>query len=268
MNSLVFLKLGGSVITDKDQPNTANIERIDDIAKEIVRAMQDNTELSLLIGHGSGSFGHNAAKKYSTRDGVSTPQGWQGFSEVAVRARELNQIVMDRLVLAGLNAVSFSPFSCIQTENHQVVTWDTSALEQALHNHLIPVIYGDVVLDRCLGGTILSTEELFAWLAIKLHPNRILLAGLEEGVWKDFPERTQLLSKIQPGDFLASDSGIKASISTDVTGGMRSKVEDMVKLIEQLPDLEILIFSAAKTSNIFSTLIGAQKGTCIRNVKG
>jgi isopentenyl phosphate kinase len=268
MNSLVFLKLGGSVITDKDQSNTVNIERIDGIANEIIRALKDNAELSLLIGHGSGSFGHNAAKKNGTRDGVSTTQGWQGFAEVALRARELNQIVMERLVVAGVNAVSISPFSGIQTENHQVVTWDTSVLEQALHNHLIPVIYGDVVLDRQLGGTILSTEELFAWLALRLHPNRILLAGLEEGVWKDFPERTQMHSEIQPGDFLAADAGIKASESTDVTGGMRSKVEDMVKLVEQLPDLEIQIFSAVQPGNIFLTLMGTQKGTCIRNVKG
>lgn len=268
VNSLVFLKLGGSVITDKDHANTANLHRIDVIANEIVRALNDNPHLSLLIGHGSGSFGHHAANKYGTRDGISTLQGWHGFTEVAMRARELNQIVIERLALAGLNAVSFSPFSSILTDNHQIVSWDTSPLEQALHKELIPVLYGDVILDRQLGGTILSTEELFSWLAIKLNPQKILLAGLEAGVWRDFPQNTALYNEIYPQTFDAVQTDIYASINTDVTGGMYSKVKEMIRLIEQCPNLDVQIFSAAEPENIYSTLMGIQKGTCIRNPKG
>ena len=53
----IFLKLGGSLITDKDKPYTARTQVIADIAKEIVAARKTDPDMELLIGHGSGSFG-------------------------------------------------------------------------------------------------------------------------------------------------------------------------------------------------------------------
>ncbi len=64
---LTFLKLGGSLITDKDSPHTARPEILRRLADEIVAARQSNPAMQLLIGHGSGSFGHMPAKKYGTR---------------------------------------------------------------------------------------------------------------------------------------------------------------------------------------------------------
>ncbi|MBA4385121.1 MAG: uridylate kinase [Anaerolinea sp.] len=268
MTRLVFIKLGGSVITDKDQTNSPDIERLDAIAHAIQKALNQDPSLSLLIGHGSGSFGHHAAKKYSTRDGVSSEEGWNGFAEVALRARELNQIVMERLVDAGINAVSFSPFSGIQSNNRQIMSWDTSIISDCLNRQLVPVIYGDVILDSHLGGTIFSTEELFAFLAQQFIPEKILLAGLEEGVWKDFPHNTQLIQEIHPADFAALYSDIKGSDSPDVTGGMFSKVQSMLSLINKLPTLEVQIFSGQSPENIYAALTGTRLGTLIRNLKG
>lgn len=268
MTRLVFLKLGGSIITDKDQTNTPDLEKLDAIAHAIKKALDQDATLSLLIGHGSGSFGHHAAKKYGTRDGVSSKVEWQGFSEVALRARELNQIVMDWLVSGGINAVSISPFSGIQSNNRQVMSWDTSLLSDCLNHQLVPVIYGDVILDSQLGGTILSTEELFAFLAPQLKPEKILLAGLEEGVWKDFPHNTQLIQEIHPAGFAAMHNEIVGSGSPDVTGGMNSKIQTMLSLVKKLPALEVQVFSGQTPDNVFAVLMGAQKGTLIRNPKG
>ncbi len=55
--------------------------------------------------------------------------------------------------------------------------------------------------DRAKGGTILSTEELFEYLARELRPQRILLAGLEEGVWADFPARKHRVQKLTRKSF-------------------------------------------------------------------
>ncbi len=43
----------------------------------------------------------------------------------------------------------------------QVESWNLAPITKALRSGLIPVVYGDVVFDQDLGGTILSTEELF-----------------------------------------------------------------------------------------------------------
>ncbi len=263
MPDIVFLKLGGSVITDKDKPNTALIESIDSAAAEIYRALREDKNLSLLLGHGSGSFGHHAAHQYGTRNGVKTPQDWAGFCEVALRARQLNQIVMERLRLAGLDAITFSPLSAIQSAGHQITSWDIHGIKTALNNHLIPVVYGDVVLDQQMGGTIYSTEDLFSWLAFQMRPSRILLSGMEQGVWMDFPTCTDLISEIHPQDFQVSLTSIAGSKSKDVTGGMLSKVQSMCNLVSQLPGLEIQIFSASQPGNIYSSLLGSHPGTRI-----
>ena len=46
----------------------------------------------------------------------------------------------------------------------------------------VPVVFGDVALDEVRGGTIISTEEIFAWLAVRLRPQRVILAGEVAGV--------------------------------------------------------------------------------------
>ncbi|PKN97783.1 MAG: hypothetical protein CVU42_14560 [Chloroflexi bacterium HGW-Chloroflexi-4] len=267
MPGLIFLKLGGSIITNKDQTNTPDTTKMEIIARDIKQALDKDPSLSLLIGHGSGSFGHHAANKYGTRNGITSQEGWSGFSEVALRARELNQFVLEKLVISGVKAISISPFSGIQAENRSITNWDISIISDCLYQHLVPVIYGDVILDRRLGGTILSTEELFAYLVHRLQPERILLAGLEEGVWKDYPQNTQLINEIHPEDIKALQAEIRGSGSIDVTGGMFTKVQSMTGLLKQLPTLEIQIFSGSKPGNVYATLMGDKKGTLIRNRK-
>ena len=141
--------------------------------------------------------------------------------------------------------------------------WDTTTIQAALNAGLLPVIHGDVAFDAALGGTILSTETLFCTLAQRLRPQRILLAGLEAGVWEDFPARTRLAGEITPGNFAQQANGLGRSAAADVTGGMESKVRQMVGLVEQVPNLEILIFSGEEPGNVRRALLGEHPGTII-----
>ena len=70
MSKLIFLKLGGSLITDKERPRTPRLDTLRDLSTQIAAARARDPNLLLLIGHGSGSFGHVVAKKYATRDGL------------------------------------------------------------------------------------------------------------------------------------------------------------------------------------------------------
>ncbi|MCB0245420.1 MAG: hypothetical protein KDI12_18545, partial [Anaerolineae bacterium] len=99
---VVFLKLGGSLITDKTQPETAQLDVLDQLAHELQAARSQAPHLRILLGHGSGSFGHAAAARHDTRRGVNDAAGWLGFAEVADAAARLNRIVVERLLAAGL----------------------------------------------------------------------------------------------------------------------------------------------------------------------
>jgi isopentenyl phosphate kinase len=245
---LVFLKLGGSLITDKTRPYTPRLEKLDDLAAQI-------------LGHGSGSFGHQAASQYGTRHGVAGAEAWRGFAEVWYQASTLNRLVVEALHSAGLPAITLSPAASVTAHEGKVFIWDLYPLKTTLSQGLLPVIHGDVVFDDELGGTILSTEDLFAHLARELRPSRILLAGLETGVWEHFPERTKLVRELTPQNGGQLSPGLGRSPGMDVTGGMQAKVNGMLALVEQVPGLEVLIFSGEKPGNIRRVLQGTTPGT-------
>lgn len=263
-SSLFFLKLGGSLITDKDRPYKARNQKLSALAKEIFLAWQTNPTLKLVIGHGSGSFGHVAGKEHHTREGVNNPQGWKGFVHVWEKARRLNQIVIDALQSAGLPVIAFPPSAGIIAHSGQVKTWDIQPIQAALEAKLIPVINGDVIFDEKIGGTILSTEELFFYLAPLLNPQRILLAGIERGVWENFPQKKHLIQNITTHTFANIATHLGGSASTDITGGMAGKVMAMLEIVKKQPGMEVLIFSGQKSGQVNKALSGEVPGTLIR----
>lgn len=262
MSELIFLKLGGSLITEKDTPMTPRLEVISRLAREIAEAKKEKPELQLVLGHGSGSFGHTPAKMYGTRQGVNDSDGWRGFHEVWQQARRLNNIMLSALDKAGLPAMSFPISAGARTSDMEMISWDLAPLRSALASGMLPVVFGDVVFDEQLGGTILSTEDIFRYMAGKLYPQRILLAGLEPGVWADYPIRKQLAETITPENFEEIMPALKGSAQTDVTGGMRSKVQEMLDLVKRNPDLEVIIFSGSE--NLRDALLKNPPGTCIK----
>ena len=144
-----------------------------------------------------------------------------------------------------------------------VSVWENTPIRMALASGIVPVIFGDTVFDEIRGGTILSTEDLFTALTRALHPERILLAGIEAAVWEDFPARTRKVDKITPQSFNEIKAGVGKSAAADVTGGMESKVKQMLALIEENPELSVQIFSGAEPGNIARALNGEVLGTLI-----
>ncbi|HPB40424.1 MAG TPA: isopentenyl phosphate kinase [Flexilinea sp.] len=262
---ITLLKLGGSLITNKEKPHSVRTETIRRVGFEIKEALDSDPDIKLILGHGSGSFGHVPASRYHTLDGVQTSSEWRGFAEVHAEADELNKITVSILRGCGLPILGFSPLSSVFTRNRKVTRWNIDPIFQSILHGLIPLIYGDTVLDSALGGTILSTEELFAALAIKSpKPVRILLAGIEEGIWKDYQKKDSLIKEMDLSDPKNTERDfIKQSAYTDVTGGMFSKVQSMEELIRKNLIQEALIFSGEKQGNIKAALLGGTPGTKI-----
>ena len=260
---LIFLKLGGSLITDKTQPLTPRSAIIQRIAREVKEALQENPNLQLLIGHGSGSFGHAIAGMYQTQEGGWDQMYWQGFAEVWRAARELNQIVVQSFHQEGLRLVAFPPSASVIADNKKFASWDTRPIEFALSQGLIPLVQGDVIFDIRIGGTIFSTEKSFEYLAKILSPSRILLAGLDEGVYKDISDQNNIYEQITPRNIKEIRSTLFGSGAVDVTGGMIAKVKSMLALVQYHPSMQIQIFSGLEPGNIKKTLKGDILGTLI-----
>jgi isopentenyl phosphate kinase len=260
---LTFLKLGGSLITDKNTAQTARHEIIARLSAEIYQAWRANSDLQLVLGHGSGSFGHMSGRKYGTRSGVSDQQGWLGFTEVWRDARALNQIMVEALSQTGLPVIAMPPSAAVTAASGKVAAWDLEPMRSALSAGLIPLVNGDTIFDRDIGGTILSTEDLFFHLAPQLGADRILLAGIEQGVWIDYPTCTKLLEQVSPENYSQVVEALSGSAAVDVTGGMSDKVTQMLNLVKQLPHLQVQIFSGLHPGTVGQALSGQVFGTRI-----
>lgn len=264
MNPLTFLKLGGSLLTEKTGVEETRPHVITRIAQEIAQARQIQPDLALLLGHGSGSFGHVAAAKYRTRHGVHTPEQWAGFAEVSAAAARLNKIVTATLLQAGLPAISFQPSASALCADGLLESLAVQPIQQALDHHLIPLVYGDVAFDRVRGGTIISTEEIFAYLVAELHPTWLLLAGETDGV---YDLQGQTIPFITPHNFAQVKSALGGSRGTDVTGGMASKVQAMLEQVQTHPTLSVFIFSGLTPGNLTQVLLDPSqvRGTVLQH---
>lgn len=222
---VVLLKLGGSLITEKSQRETARPEVIARLAEEIARAAARIPE-RLVLGHGSGSFGHVAAQEHGIATGLSSPAQLHGISRTQERAAALHREVVGELLAAGLAPFSIAPSSCLVFKNRQP-DLSLKPLLLALKNGLLPVVYGDVVMDLDQGVSICSTERMLEILAHRLPVRRALWLGETDGVY-DAEGRT--ISRLSSDDFQEVLKSIGSPAGTDVTGGMRHRLETALAL--------------------------------------
>lgn len=250
------------MITDKSRPETPRPDVLTRIASEIAAARQADPTLRILLGHGSGSFGHTVAARYGTHRGAATPDDWVGFTLVWQVANQLHRLVVDAMRQAGLPAMSFPPSASAVTLDGDITSMSSEPIAMALEAGLLPVVAGDVAFDRRRGSTIISTERVFSYLAPILRPSRLLLAGIEPGVYANYPATSDILPWVAPRHL--ESCGVTGAASTDVTGGMADKVRQAVSLVKLLPELEIRIFSGAQPGAIRKALGGEPIGTLVR----
>jgi isopentenyl phosphate kinase len=263
--NLTFLKLGGSVITDKTSEAVAREDVIARIAREIKRALDAHPAQGLLLGHGSGSFGHYVAKK----TGYGKTGNWRAYAETGAAAARLNRLVNDLLLAEGIPVVSMQPSASAICRDGELVALAAKPIQTALSHGLVPLVYGDVAFDETRGMTITSTETLFAHLAPMLKPTRILLAGIVEGVYTADPLRepsAQLIREITPANYAQIEALLSGSHGVDVTGGMLTKVKTMLALAEREPGTTVQLLSAITAGSIDRALMQSDYsgGTVIR----
>jgi isopentenyl phosphate kinase len=233
MEKLVLIKLGGSVITDKDKPFTAKREAIRRLGREILQA-QKKKKFKLIIAHGSGSFGHTYAAKYKTHEGLINKNSIKGAVLTSDVAIEINKIVMHELIEVGLLVKSFSPASFIVVKNGRASKIFCDPLIESLSKNITPVVYGDVVMDKNRGVCIFSAEKvievLVKCLAKTYKIEKIIFASDTDGV---YDKLGKTIKKITAKNIAEIRKQIGRSSSTDVTGGMLHKVDESLQMTKK-----------------------------------
>jgi isopentenyl phosphate kinase len=179
----VILKLGGSVITDKEEPYSFARDNLMRITREI----RDYAQCIAVIVHGTGSYGKGLAREY---DLTSDFMGLEELDMIVTfnhRFRELNLRVMNVLIDMGLKVVSISPSSLFMCEGGRITTVNWVILREYLSRGITPVVYGDVILDIKSGFYACSSDQMVARISEYLKPPSVLFLTDVDGVYLRYP---------------------------------------------------------------------------------
>jgi isopentenyl phosphate kinase len=212
------LKLGGSVVTEKDVPRT-----VDEAALETAAAALADRE-ELVVVHGGGSFGHH----HADRHGVTTTEGTHdpaAIGDIHGAMTRLNATVVEVLADAGVPALPVHPMSVGHRDADGTLTFPTGQVRAMLSEGFVPVLHGDGVLHAGRGATVLSGDEIVVRLAEALDADRVGVCSAVPGVYDGDGSVIDAISSIEE----VADA-LDASEATDVSGGMAGKVRALLKL--------------------------------------
>jgi isopentenyl phosphate kinase len=240
MSDRILLKIGGSVITDKGADCRVNRERLGQVAKTIAGA---RTTGGILIVHGAGSCGHPEAKRYRLDAGAAAGQT-AGIYVTHRAVSQLNGEVVSALREHGIAAAGVHPLHAGVADKGRLIAFETRHLKRMLELGMVPVIHGDVVMDLSRGACIVSGDQLVRYLAVALDCSRVGLATDVPGVLDGKSVVPVITRKTAPGLQIGNSS------HTDVTGGMRGKIDELLELADAGIGSEI--FSAAELGSFLA----------------
>jgi len=267
MAEIVFVKLGGSLITDKGRPKTARPAVIRSLAEALARG-REGRRFRMIVGHGSGSFGHAAAARYRLDEPVRSREQVAGVSRTQIEARRLNDRVVDALDRAGLKPYVLAPSSFIVARDGNPSRVRVEPVSRALDLGLLPVVFGDVVMDASRGASICSTEAVFLALARRLirsghRVRRAVWLGETDGVYDD---RGETVATLTPEAWRRVRRHVGGAAATDVTGGMALRVRTALQLARL--GVESRILDGRVSSNVVEAVRGRPvPGTRVPAVK-
>lgn len=254
---MIVIKLGGSVVTDKSSYRTPRTDAIRRLCMEIKESGKD-----AVVVHGAGSYGHILAKENDINGGFKNPEQIPAAAKVCRDVRDLDAIVVAALIDAGIPAVSVPPGSCFILENRRLKIKDWTAIDMMMDKGIMPVTFGDVVQDTELGFSILSGDQLVEAFADRYDAERVIFVSDVDGVYDADPKtnkNAKLIERIDR-DVL---SGISTESSVaDVTGGIRNKIETMMRMCKGTRDCVLVngnaegrLLSVLKGSKVPCTVI-------------
>ena len=254
-NELALIKLGGSVITFKEKPLTANFEAINNIARIIAKL-----KIPIIVVHGGGSFGHYWSVKY---DMHTKPDDYDpsGISRVHESMIHLNQIIVNSMIKEGINAYALMPSTFMSGDRS--IMRKVVELQDIAENGIIPVTFGDIVHIKKTKYSILSGDVIMTILAQALHPSKVIFTLNVDGIYNNIKTK-EIIKEINNSNRSIELSTVQAD---DVTGGISRKVTEAFKMARS--GLDVLMIKGLKPERIINAISGSTvEGTTIKRVGG
>ena len=224
---MILIKFGGSVITDKAEYRKFNKETVARLADEIKRSGEE-----VIIVHGAGSFGHVVSKQYNLQKGYENDSQIPAMARVMCDTRELSSMVVEELLAKDIPAVSVPIGSCFVADGGKLVVDNEEPLRRLTDLGIMPVMFGDVITDRKTRFCIVSGDQVMELLCRMYNPEKVVFVSDIDGLYDRNPKTDRAARMIgtvtkEKMASIATDSNVD-----DVTGGVRNKMEAMLRMTD------------------------------------
>lgn len=245
---MILIKLGGSIITNKEKPLTLRRKTIENISKNL-RKIQE----PIIVVHGGGSFGHYWSVKYDmhTKEKKYDPQGVAIIKNSMV---DLNKVILDSLQKNKLNPYCLPPTDFMS--GNKPIPKKVKEINEIAKSNFVPVTFGDALWYGNKKTYILSGDKIMSHLAKILKPRLCIFALNEDGLYSDLKSK-----KLIPE--LKNEKPTLSENKMDVTGGMTRKVEEATKISKM--GLNVFFVNGNKPERIVKAIKNKKfDGTLIR----
>ena len=222
MNNMILIKLGGSIITNKDKPLSPRRKVIENITRSLARIKEP-----MIIVHGGGSYGHYWSVRY---DMHTKPKRYDlhGVAIVKNSMIELDKIILDALVKNKLNPYSLPPTDFMVGD--KPVPKKVNEISKMAKAGLIPTTYGDALWFKNKKTYILSGDKIMTHLSKLLKPRLVIFALNVDGLYSDLKTK-KLISELK------GEIPVISQNKMDVTGGMARKVQEATQIAKSGVDV-------------------------------
>ncbi|MHA2367044.1 MAG: isopentenyl phosphate kinase, partial [Candidatus Hodarchaeales archaeon] len=248
---IILLKLGGSLLTDKNKPFSLREDVLDSCLNQIIESQK-----SVILIHGGGSFGHPIAKKYQISQGLNDSIENQiiGLSKTHEAMNKFNSIIINKLLDKGHSAISVQPSSIFVQNFNEIIFKSLDPIEKMLDLGIIPVLYGDILMSWDSSFTILSGDNIIVKLCEKIQNykiSKVIFAIEEDGIYIKDNGNKRLALKLKSGDIMTLELA-ELDQKIDVTGGIRGKLDNIKEIMNF--NIPVQIINGIKNQNILKAL--------------
>ncbi len=247
----IIIKLGGSAITNKDKFKSPRLNIIKQLAREIGQ-IYEKLEKKIVIIHGGGSYGHPLASKFKLHMGLKDANALLGVSETIDAMRELSLLISQNLRENGVPVAPIQPSSIAINKSSKIHYFNMETIVKFLDLNMTPLLWGDVVYDLNQGVSILSGDELVSYIAIKLNAKMVVYGSDVDGIYREPRNKKGLIRLVNDRNLQEVLNHIIDTQGVDVTGGMRRKIEEILKVYEQ--GIPIYLVNATKNGYVYRTV--------------
>jgi len=260
--SIYILKMGGSLITNKNEPFSLRKKTLRNVVSEIIASGK-----KIIIIHGGGAFGHPTAKKYDINSGknLSIENQIYGLAKTHSVMTELNKYVVDEFIKKEIPAMSIQT-SCIFIQDLvKGIELNADIIKLLLDLGIIPILYGDILLNRNGDFSIISGDTIILKLCESLgnlQLSKVIFAMEEDGLYIEIPETGEItLAERIEYEQINTLNLANLGKKIDITGGITIKLNNIKKILNL--GIPVQLVNGLKEDNIEKALIHENvKGTC------